>query len=303
MLLSAFRLSERVGRSVAGECRRIPAGVNGTLHSCTDAIDERRVKHLLAAIALLAFVVHAEKAEATSLKIFPFAYDDHGPVLEYYPSTSATKTLQGRVFIAITVRERASTDLSLLLDCQKRQLSLAGPTIPTDSAGDQSSAFDGIENKHFISPNKGMYERFVIAVCDGELLGVATSAARSGWTHFIESPGRALYVAPEGTRKLGKYRAASIRLYDLGGAILPDGRHIDARDAVWVIDCEQGLGAVAYERAFARVNGRNQTITTMGDETVTHDLSAVDPGKLKFGRPVPGSSQDRFGKAACADQL
>jgi hypothetical protein len=39
-------------------------------------------------------------------------------------------------------------------------------------------------------------------------------------------------------------RAASVRLYEFGGGQLADGRHVDARDAVWVIDCERKLGSV-----------------------------------------------------------
>jgi hypothetical protein len=105
-----------------------------------------------------------------------------------------------------------------------------------------------------------MYERFVVAVCEGELLGVKISPAKSGWTHFVEGAQRALYFANGSLRTIGKYRAASVRLYELGGAQLPDGRHIDARDAVWVVDCEQKLGAVAYERAFARVGDKNETV-------------------------------------------
>jgi hypothetical protein len=59
-------------------------------------------------------------------------------------------------------------------------------------------------------------------------------------------------------RSIGKYRMASVRLQELGGAQLPDGRHIDARDAVWVIDCENKLGAVAYERAFVTVGTKTK---------------------------------------------
>jgi len=91
-----------------------------------------------------------------------------------------------------------------------------------------------------------------------------------------------------------------VRLYELGGAQLSDGRHIDARDAVWVIDCEQKVGEVAYERAFAHVNGVNQTVTAMGNEKLFDDPTAVDASKLRFGHPVPGSSQSRFGEAICS---
>jgi len=43
--------------------------------------------------------------------------------------------------------------------------------------------------------------------------------------------------------------------------------YIDARDAVWVIDCEQKSGAVAYERAFATVGDKNETVQSTGDES------------------------------------
>jgi hypothetical protein len=71
-----------------------------------------------------------------------------------------------------------------------------------------------------------------------------------------------------------------VRLYELGGAQLPDGRRIDARDAVWVIDCERKLGAVAYEKAFADPS-----------------IAAVD--RLAFGQAAGGSMQARFGDALC----
>jgi hypothetical protein len=145
-----------------------------------------------------------------------------------------------------------------------------------------------------------MYERFVVAVCDGELLGVNAAPARSGWKHFVEGPQRALYFANGSARTIGKYRAASVRLYELGGAELPDGRHIDARDAVWVIDCEQKLGAVAYERAFARAADKNETVETTGDEKAFAEPSSVEVDKLRFGRPVAGSMQARFSDAICA---
>jgi hypothetical protein len=101
-------------------------------------------------------------------------------------------------------------------------------------------------------------------------------------------------------RKIGKYRAASVRLYELGGAQLPDGRRIDARDAVWVIDCERKLGAVAYERAFARVGDLNQTVTSMGDESAFANPSVVEMDKMTFGLAATGSMQARFTEVLCA---
>jgi hypothetical protein len=101
-------------------------------------------------------------------------------------------------------------------------------------------------------------------------------------------------------RKIGNYRAASVRLYELGGAQLPDGRRFDARNAVWVIDCERKLGAVAYERALAGVGDNIQIVESIGDEKAFADPSIVEVDKLKFGHAATGSMQERFGEALCA---
>jgi len=90
-----------------------------------------------------------------------------------------------------------------------------------------------------------------------------------------------------------------VRLYELGGAQLSDGRHIDGRDAVWVVDCEQKLGAVAYERSFSKMGDKNETVVTIGDERAFADPSIVEVDKLKFGRAVVGSMQARFGEELC----
>jgi hypothetical protein len=144
-----------------------------------------------------------------------------------------------------------------------------------------------------------MYQRFVTALCDGELLGVQALPAKSGWKHFLESPQRGLYFVSGSVRTIGKYRAALVRLYEFGGAQLADGRHIDARDAVWVIDCERKLGAVAFERAFARVGDQNQAVQSIGDEKAFADPSIVEVDKLTFGQAATGSMQARFGDASC----
>src|SRR6266481_5575823 len=131
------------------------------------------------------------------------------------------------------------------------------------------------------------------------LPGVKVSPAKSGWTHFVEGLSRALYFVNTSSRTIGKYRAASVRLYELGGAQLSDGRHIDGRDAVWVVDCEQKLGAVAYERSFSKMGDKNETVVTIGDERAFADPSIVEVDKLKFGRAVVGSMQARFGEELC----
>jgi hypothetical protein len=261
------------------------------------------VKHLIVTLALAAYGVPAS-AESP---LFPFALDDAGrPVLEFYPATAAKFTEQGRDLMRLTVREtpperdaRGPIDVALIVDCQSQQLAVSqvamaakdGP--PTITGG----AFNPSDLK---SPNKGMYQRFVIALCDGELPGVQVSLAKSGWLHFIEGTKRALYYASGSARKIGKYRAVSVRLYELGGAqLLPDGQRFDARDAVWFIDCERKLGAVAYERAFARVGNESQTVKSMGDERAFANPSVVEVDKLTFGQAAAGSMQAQFGEVVC----
>jgi hypothetical protein len=176
----------------------------------------------------------------------------------------------------------------------------ASPVTPAAKGGASPATVAGFNASDLKPPSKGMYERFVAAICDGELMRVKVSPGKSGWTHFVEGPQRALYFANGRSRTIGKYRTASVRLYELGGAQLPDGRKIDARDAVWVIDCERKLGAVAYERAFTRVGDKNETVQSTGDERAFADPSVVEFDKLKFGRAAAGSMQQRFSDEACA---
>ena len=243
-------------------------------------------------IAIL-FALGADSVSATAASLSPFAHDAAGrPVLEFDPATAVKLDAQGRDLIAVTVREtppasdaRGPVDLALMVDCRSRQLA--------------ASTVAGIKVSDLKSPSKGMYERFVTALCDGELLGVQGLPARSGWKHFLESPLRGLYFASGGARTIGKYRAASVRLYEFGGAQLADGRHVDARDAVWVIDCERKLGAVAFERAFARVDDHDQTMQSIGNERAFADPSIAEVDKLTFGQAAAGSMQARFGDALC----
>jgi hypothetical protein len=116
---------------------------------------------------------------------------------------------------------------------------------------------------------------------------------------FSRKPAAWAYFVSGSVRTIGKYRAASVRLYEFGGAQLADGRHIDARDAVWVIDCERKLGAVAFERAFARVGDHDQTVQSIGDEKAFADPLIVEVDKLTFGQAATGSMQARFGDALC----
>jgi hypothetical protein len=251
---------------------------------------------------MFALAAYGVPASAASLSIF--AYDGAGrPVLEFDPATVFAFNAQGRDLMRVVVREtppendpHGPVDLEEIVDCQLQQIA-ASPVVQV--AKDPPMTAAGFKTSDLKPPNKGMYERFVVAVCGGELPGVKVSPAKSGWTHFVEGLSRALYFVNTSSRTIGKYRAASVRLYELGGAQLSDGRHIDGRDAVWVVDCEQKLGAVAYERSFSKMGDKNETVVTIGDERAFADPSIVEVDKLKFGRAVVGSMQARFGEELC----
>jgi hypothetical protein len=257
-------------------------------------------------LIIIVFALGALNVPANAAALSPFAHDAAGgPVLEFYPATAVKFTAQERDLVSVTVKEtppasdaRDPIDLALIVDCRLRQLA-ASPVTEVAKDGTPPTAVAGFKTSDLKSPPKGMYQRFVIALCDGELLGVQSVPANSGWKHFLESPQRALYFASGRARTSGKYRAASVRLYELGGAQLPDGRRIDARDAVWVIDCERKLGAVAYERAFERIGDQNQTVQSSGDEKAFADPSIAAVDQLAFGQAAAGSMQARFGDALC----
>jgi hypothetical protein len=252
----------------------------------------RMIVRLMVTFALAGLGVPASAASP----LFPFAHDERGmPVLEYYPATAAKFTSQGRDWVRLTVKEtyaRGPIDIPLVVDCQSQQM--MAPQVQADPKGGGVLITQGLK-----PPPEGMYQRFVIALCDGELLGVRILPAKSAWVHFLEGRERALYFVRDSLRKVGKYRAASVRLYELGGAQLSDGRYFDARDAVWVVDCERKLGAVAYERAFARVGLKNQTVTSIGDERAFANPSIVAADKLTFGQAAAGSLQAKFTDMLC----
>jgi len=257
---------------------------------------------MLKRLIIIMFTLGAHNVPAHAASPSPFAVDAAGrPVLEFHPATAVKFNAQGRDLVSVTVTEtpndaRGSSNLALIVDCRLRQLA-ASPMTDVAKDGMPPTSVAGFKTSDLKSPPIGMYQRFVTALCEGELLGMQGLPAKSGWKHFLESPVRGLYVAS--VRTIGKYRAASVRLYEFGGAQLADGRHIDARDAVWVIDCERKLGAVAFERAFVRVGDQNQTVQAVGDERAFADPSIVEVDKLTFGQPAAGSMQARFGDASC----
>jgi hypothetical protein len=256
------------------------------------------------AVILFALAAYGAPASAGSLSIF--AYDGAGrAVLEFDPAAVFAFSAEGRDLMSVAVRQtppendpHGPVDLAITVDCQLRQMA-ASPVTQVAKDGAPPTTAAGFKTSDLKPPNKGMYERFVVAVCGGELPGVKVSPTKSGWTHFVEGLSRALYFVNASSRTIGKYRAASVRLYELGGAQLSDGRHIDGRDAVWVVDCEQKLGAVAYERSFSKMGDKNETVVTIGDERAFADPSIVEVDKLKFGRAVVGSMQARFAEELC----
>jgi len=258
------------------------------------------IKRLI--VIVFALTAHGVPANAASLS--PFAHDAAGrPVLEFYASTVVKFNAEGRDLVRVAVKQTppengawGGNEFELIADCRLRQLA----ALPiTDIGRDGMLTVAQFKTSDLKPPPMGMYQRFVTALCDGELQGVQALPAKSGWKHFLESPQRGLYFLSGSVRTIGKYRAASVRLYEFGGAQLADGRHIDARDAVWVIDCERKLGAVAYERAFARVGEQNQAVQSIGDEKAFADPSVMDADKLTFGQAAAGSMQARFGDALC----
>ena len=261
------------------------------------------IKRLI--VIMLALGTHNVSANAASLS--PFAHDAAGrPVLEFDPATAVKFNAQGRDLVSVTVKEtppendaRGPSDLALIVDCRLHQLAVSR-IAEVAKDGMPPTPVAGFKTSDLKPPPKGMYQRFVTALCDGELLAVQDLPAKSGWKHFLESPQRGLYFVSGSVKTIGKNRAAAVRLYEFGGAQLPDGRHIDGRDAVWVIDCERKLGAVAFERAFARVGDQNQAVQSIGDEKAFTDPSIVDVDKLTFGQAAAGSMQARFGDALCA---
>jgi hypothetical protein len=261
------------------------------------------IKRLI--VVMFALGAHHVPANAASLS--PFAHDAAGrPVLEFYPATAVKFNAQGRDLVSVTVKEtppesdaRDPSDLALIVDCRLHQLAVSR-IAEVAKDGMPPTPVAGFKTSDLRPPPEGMYQRFVTALCYGELLGAQGLPAKSGWKHFLESPQRGLYFVNGSVRTIGKHRAASVRLYEFGGAQLPDGRHIDGRDAVWVIDCERKLGAVAFERAFARVGDQNQAVQSSGDEKALADPSIVEVDKLTFGRAATGSMQARFGDELCA---
>jgi hypothetical protein len=123
------------------------------------------------------FAIAASGAPATAAFLSPFADDGAGrSVLEFYPSTVVGFSAQGRDLVSVTVKEippendpQGPTDLALIVDCRLRQLT--GSRISTVvKDGMPPTAVAGFKTSDLRPPNKGKYERFVVALCDGELL-------------------------------------------------------------------------------------------------------------------------------------
>src|SRR6266700_1556864 len=180
-------------------------------------------------LTAIMFALAASGVPASAASLSTFAYDAAGrSVLEFNPVTVSAFSAEGRDLIGIAVKEtppendpHGPIDLAVTVDCQLRQMT-ASPVTPGAKDGTPPTPIAGFKTGDLKPPHKGMYERFVVAVCEGELLGVKVAPAKSGWTHFVEGQQRALYFANGNLRTIGKYRAASVRLYELGGAQMAD---------------------------------------------------------------------------------
>src|SRR5207302_9844075 len=161
-------------------------------------------------LIIIVFALGALNVPANAAALSPFAHDAAGtPVLEFYPATAVKFSAQGRDLVSVTVREtppgneaRSPTELALIVDCQSRQLAVSRITEVAKD-GMPPSTVAGFKTSDLRPPPAGMYQRFVIALCDGELLGVQGLPAKSGWKHFLESPQRALYFAIGSVRTIG----------------------------------------------------------------------------------------------------
>jgi hypothetical protein len=167
----------------------------------------RMMKHL----TVIMFTIAAYGVPANAESLSTFAYDGAGkPVLEFNPATVSAFSAEGHALMAVTVKSTASeseprgpTDLAVAVDCGLQQMT-ASPVTAVAKDGASSTAVNGFKASDLKPPSNGIYERFVRAICEGELSGVKTSPKKSGWTHFIEGPQRALYFASESLRTIGK---------------------------------------------------------------------------------------------------
>jgi len=149
-------------------------------------------------LIVIVFALGTPSVPANAASLSAFAHDAAGrPVLEFYPATAVKFSAEGRDLVSVTVREtppgaRGPIDLALIADCRLRQLA-ASPIAEVAKDGMPPTTVAGFKISDLKPPPVGMYQRFVTALCDGELLGAQGLPAKSGWKHFLESPQRGLY--------------------------------------------------------------------------------------------------------------
>src|ERR1700716_3766922 len=129
-------------------------------------------------LSVIVFALGAHSVPANAASLSPFALDATGrPVLEFYPATAVKFNAQGRDLVSVTVKEtppendaRGPTDLALIADCRLRQLAVSR-IAEVAKDGMPPTPVAGFKTGDLRPPPEGMYQRFVTAVCYGELLG------------------------------------------------------------------------------------------------------------------------------------
>jgi len=148
------------------------------------------IKRLI--VVVFALGAHSVPANAASLS--PFAHDAAGrPVLEFYPTTAVKFNAEGRDLVSVTVREtppetgaRGPIDFALIADCRLRQLA-ASPIREVAKDGMPPNTVAGFKTSDLKPPPVGMYQRFVTALCDGELLAHKACRQRAGGSIFSKA--------------------------------------------------------------------------------------------------------------------
>lgn len=269
------------------------------------------IQQSLAGIALVCLSTLAAATDA--LGPVDFYRSERAPVsLAYFPGTVVFAGVKGKDFAAeemlaiIETRLTQRTAAGAVETKRQQVIALCGRGLMriVDSDGKPPPA-DAYSFEKFAPAEDPRMERFRLALCGGELRGVPPPSAerRSGWIQYLEGDKQALYAAVGGTSELpSRHTAVRVRLYELGGAVLEDGRHVDGREAVWVLDCSAKTGGVAYERLFERAGSAAKTVATLGSADTWARLAGIDVSTLKFSAPTPGSIQAYFSDFACANR-
>jgi|GEM_PF-5209975 len=179
------------------------------------------------------------------------------------------------------------------VDCDRREsttmelrfVSAHQKVLRKEASNPQSPAFAKSE--------AGNWQRFVVSVCQLELLGLDAISPKERWIHYLENERGALYFDSTGIEAEGPYQKAHTRLYYLGGAQMPNGEKIDLSEATWLIDCGTKRGAVAAEKKIRVEGGQGKVIASM----------QADAKRMPFALPSPGTLPALFTESLCSGGL